>query len=161
MLMVSCSKLLKPIQGFFASLSKSISTDSKCLTIETLSGKKYSFSITDNPMISIRKGCLTVESSSDRSYMVENVKGYHFYENMSSIPELLSDAIRIISSNRHSDIQLTGVPPSSEIAISSMNGMMRDSIHSDNQGNAWICDRFSAGTYLITVGNKSFQLIKK
>ncbi len=160
MLMVSCSKLLKPIQGLLASMSRTISTESKYLTIETFSGKKFSFSITDNPMISIRKGCLTVESSDDRSYRVENVKGYQFCENKSSIPELLSDAIRIISSKSRS-IQLTGVPPSCEIAISSENGSLRDSIHSDNQGNAWICDRFSAGTYVITVDNKSFHLIKK
>lgn len=160
MLMVSCSKLLKPIQGLLASMSRTISTESKYLTIETISGKKFSFSITDNPMISIRKGCLTVESSDDRSYRVENVKGYQFCENKSSIPELLSDAIRIISSKSRS-IQLTGVPPSCEIAISSENGSLRDRIHSDNQGNAWICDKFSAGTYVITVDNKSFHLIKK
>lgn len=160
MLMVSCSKLLKPIQGLLASMSRTISTESKYLTIETFSGKKFSFSITDNPMISIRKGCLTVESSDDRSYRVADVKGYQFCENKASIPELLSDAIRIISSKSRS-IQLTGVPPSCEIAISSENGSLRDSIHSDNQGNAWICDRFSAGTYVITVDNKSFHLIKK
>ncbi|MBR5696168.1 MAG: hypothetical protein IKX43_08075 [Paludibacteraceae bacterium] len=158
--MVSYSKFLKPIQGLFASLSHSIATESKYLTIETSSGKKISFSIADNPMISIGRGSLTVESSSDRSYRVEDVKGYHFSENKPSLPEFLSDAIRVISSKSR-EIQLMGVPPSCEIAICSENGSIRDSIHSDQQGNAWICDRFSAGTYLITVGNKSFHLIKK
>ncbi len=158
--MVSCKKLFKPVIGLFASLSDSIASESKYLTIETNSGKKFSFSINDNPMISIRKGCLTVESSSDRSYMVENVKGYQFSENRSSFPELLSDAIRIISSRSH-NIELLGVPPFCEIAICSENGLIHDRIHSDEQGKAWICDKFSAGTYQIMIGNKSFQLIKK
>lgn len=159
--MVSCKKLFGPVLGLFAFISDTGEPESKkYLTIETKSGKKFSFAIPDNPMISFRDGSLILETSSSLAYSVDNVKGYQFSENRSSFPEMLSDVIRVFSS-RSNMIQLMGVPPFSDVAVCSENGAVRDYVHSDAEGRVCINDRYSTGTYWVTIGNKSFQLIKK
>lgn len=135
------------------------------MTIERKSGDKISFLLAENPEITFdENNHLVVNGNTETSFVLSNVKNYHFTENdetsTSNVGNATLNGLRIISLDNQT-IRIENAPAAAPIKIVGMNGITWVDTSADNAGGATISLPQQKGVYVLSVGNQSIRVIRK
>lgn len=139
----------------------SINAAATHLTVELKAGNKYSFLLADKPVITFSNGDLVVNGDAETSYSIDGVKNFHFTEGDASGVESLSVGdIRIVSLD-NATIQVQNLEKSSVVTLVNVSGVVLSSVKADAEGYATVSLPQAKGVYVLSVGAKSFKIIRK
>ena len=139
----------------------SINAAATHLTVELKAGNKYSFLLADKPVITFSNGDLVVNGDAETSYSIDGVKNFHFTEGDASGVESLSVGdIRIVSLD-NATIQVQNLEKSSVVTLVNVSGVVLSSVKADAEGSAIVSLPQAKGVYILSVGSKSFKIIRK
>lgn len=131
------------------------------LTVELKVGNKYSFLLADKPVITFAGGDLVVNGDAETSYSIDGVKNFHFTEgDASGVESLSAGDIRIISLD-DATIQVQNLDKSSVVTLVNVSGVVFSSVKADAEGSATVSLPQAKGVYILSVGTKSFKIIRK
>ncbi len=154
-------KVLFVLMGLSLSALSLFASPRKYLTVELLTGDKYSFLIADNPVLTFDTGELVVNGNPTTSYSISGVKDYHFsFSSADAVDQLGSKEIRIVGVDEQT-IKVLNVEPSSLVTLVSTAGQKIFSVNADASGVATVNLPTIKGVYVLSVSGKSFKIIRK
>lgn len=139
------------------------------LTVELKSGSKYSFLLANKPVVTFKTGDLVINNNSETSYAIEGVKNFHFTESDETTPVDESSSknessfqgdIRIISLD-DATIQIDHLAPLSDVKLVTVMGRLISSQSANSDGSAVVSLPQTQGIYILSLGTKSFKIIRK
>lgn len=133
------------------------------LVVEKTSGDKYSFDLSDEPIITFNNQIMQITSKSDsHSFEISDVKEYSFSDtNVTGINEVQPNELRIIN-DANGKIVIEGIQPNSKVRLFSIDGKEQMANISTSDDRVYInLDSLSKGIYIVSVNNKSFKIYKK
>lgn len=151
------TKILSTILLLFASFG---AFASDYMTVELKNGQKYSFLLSEKPVITYENANLVINSNATTSYALENIKNYHFTKIAASIIETSSLALRIISIDE-ATIEVQNANPLEVVTLTAMSGAKVLTSYVDTDGKVQVKLPNNRGVYVLSVGNKSFKVIRK
>lgn len=132
------------------------------LVLELKSGEKYLFLIKENPAMVFSERSVVIEGKSDCSYLVENVKGYHFISDEVTATESFTNSDIFITQTDDKTFLISNIDGSSVVYVVDLSGVVLSSVPADENGVASVTLPQSKGLYIIKVGNnKSFKVLRK
>lgn len=132
------------------------------LVLELKSGEKYLFLIKENSAMVFSERSVVIEGKSDCSYLVENVKGYHFISDEVTATESFTNSDIFITQTDDKTFLISNIEGSSVVYVVDLSGVVLSSVPTDENGVASITLPQSKGLYIIKVGNnKSFKVLRK
>lgn len=142
-----------------------VNANVKYMTIEQKNGEKLSFLLAKNPEITFTEDKhLVVNGDTETSFILSDVKNYHFTENDESSTSKLGNTtlngLRIISLDKQT-IRIENAPASAQIKIVGVNGISWTDTTADNAGTATINLPQQKGVYVLSVGNQSIKIVRK
>ena len=97
------------------------------MTVEHKSGKKCSFLLDDNPVVTYSDGNLVVNGSATTSYAISDVKDFHFtVGDESGVKNIESDLLRIINVDDKT-IRIENAPVNIEVMMMNINAALKSS----------------------------------
>lgn len=131
------------------------------MTVEHKSGKKCSFLLDDNPVVTYSDGNLVVNGSATTSYAISDVKDFHFtVGDESGVKNIESDLLRIINVDDKT-IRIENAPVNIEVMMMNINGILVCTTLTDSNGIAVLTLPEHKGLYVLSVGMQSIKLIRK
>lgn len=131
------------------------------VTVELKEGGKYSFLLAEKPVITFKGADLVVNDNAATSYALSDVKNYHFTESDETKVEAVANAeIRIVNLNEQT-IEVQNSEASVKVNLIAANSAVLSTTTTDANGKATINLPQTKGVYIVTVGNKSFKVIRK
>lgn len=132
------------------------------LVLELKSGEKYLFLIKENSAMVFSERSVVIEGKSDCSYLVENVKGYHFISDEVTATESFTNRDVFITQTDDKTFLISNIDRSSVVYVVDLSGVVLSSVQADENGVASVTLPQSKGLYIIKVGNnKSFKVLRK
>lgn len=131
------------------------------MTVELKAGDKYSFLLTDKPVVTFNSGDLVVNGDAETSYSIEGVKNFHFTEGDATGAETLSSGEMRIASLDGSTIQVQNIGNGSIATLVNVSGKIISSSKADSEGSATISLPQTKGVYILSADGKSFKIIRK
>lgn len=132
------------------------------LVLELKSGEKYLFLIKENSAMVFSERSVVIEGKSDCSYLVENVKGYHFISDEVTATESFTNSDIFITQTDDKTFLISNIDGSSVVYVVDLSGVVLSSVPADENGVASVTLPQSKGLYIIKVGNnKSFKVLRK
>ncbi|MBR2262139.1 MAG: DUF1442 domain-containing protein [Paludibacteraceae bacterium] len=132
------------------------------LVLELKSGEKYLFLIKENSAMVFSERSVVIEGKSDCSYLVENVKGYHFISDEVTATESFTNSDIFITQTDDKTFLISNIEGSSVVYVVDLSGVVLSSVPTDENGVASVTLPQSKGLYIIKVGNnKSFKVLRK
>ncbi|MBR0501779.1 MAG: hypothetical protein IJJ77_00885 [Paludibacteraceae bacterium] len=149
------------ILGLFACSFLFANAAAQYMTIEQKDGKKYSFLLHDNPVITYSGGNLVVNGSATTSYAISGVKNFHFTEgNETGVKNQLADVLRIVNLDGNT-LQIQNAQASEKVILFNVMGHVVFSATTDVDGSVIVNLPGQKGTYVLTVGLRSIKIIRK
>ncbi len=131
------------------------------LIVDLTSGSKYSFLLSEYPVITFSKGDLVINDNAETSYSIADVINYHFSDkDASAVEDKMSDNLRIVSLGDGA-FQVQNANPSESVKLINVAGTMIYSVKADENGSVDITLPKTKGVYVLVVGNKSLKVIRK
>ena len=131
------------------------------MTVELQGGEKYSFLLTDNPVVTYDGGSLVVNGSASTSYAIGGVKNYHFTEgDLTNANNLSADMLRIVSIDE-STIEVQNAASNATVTLVSASGTVQSTSTAAANGTARVSLPAPKGVYVLSVNNKSIKIIRK
>lgn len=153
-------KKLISLMGLLCSVL-SASATVQYMTVEQQSGEMYSFLLKDNPEITYENGNLVVNGSASTSYAISGVKNYHFTESdLTKVENLSVETLRIVSLD-DATIEVQNASANAKVVLINANGAMQSINTANADGTATVNLPNQKGVYVLSVGNKSFKIIRK
>lgn len=131
------------------------------LTVELKEGSKYSFLLSDKPVITFESAALVVNGNEETSYSIEGVKNFHFTEGDQSKAETLSAGDISVVCLDNSTIKILNLEKSSKVMVVNASGVVMSSVAADGEGEATVSLPQAKGVYVVSVAGKAFKVIKK
>ncbi len=131
------------------------------LTVELKKGSKYSFLLSDKPVITFESAVLVVNGNEETSYSIEGVKNFHFTEGDQSKAETLSAGDISVVCLDNSTIKILNLEKSSKVMVVNASGVVMSSVAADGEGEATVSLPQAKGVYVVSVAGKAFKVIKK
>lgn len=131
------------------------------MVIEQKSGRKYSFLLQDNPVITYEDGYLVVDSGMSTYYAIRDIKNYHFSaSDETSVEEISSNNIRITNLD-DATLSIENGEPGGNVTLSNVNGILYSTATIDGNKSAQISLPSAQGVYILSIGKQSFKIIRK
>lgn len=131
------------------------------LVLELKSGEKYLFLIKENSNMVFSERSVVIEGKSDCSYLVENVKGYHFISDEVTATESFTNSDIFITQTDDKTFLISNIEGSSVVYVVNLSGVVLSSVQADENGVANVTLPSSKGIYIIKTGDKSFKILRK
>ena len=153
-------KSLLVVWGLFVG-SMCANAAAQYMTVEQKNGEKFSFLLDDKPVITYSNGDLVVNGSTATSYAISGVKNYHFTENdQSGVVNLDADVLRIVSVDENT-VRVENASAGLQVVLYDAKGVQVLDAVADQAGVATVGLHDKKGVYVLSVGKKSFKLIRK
>ncbi|MBS7364372.1 MAG: T9SS type A sorting domain-containing protein [Paludibacteraceae bacterium] len=133
------------------------------MTIELKNGKKFSFLLKENPVITYQNDRLVINGDESTSYSIDGVKNYYFTEdNQSAVKNASADfqALRIVSLDENT-IKVENASVGVVAILFNINGSIVATSATNNEGEVEISLPNQKGVYLLNIGAQSLKLIRK
>lgn len=132
-----------------------------CLIVDLKNSEKFTFALSDKPVITFKAGEMVVNGSSSTSYAISEVKNYHFEEVLPTAAENISkDELRIFQVDENT-IQIYGANPGAQVVVVSIAGVVVSAQYADADGAATLQLPSQKGVFVVAVGDRSFKFIRK
>ncbi len=134
----------------------------KFMVVEQNSGEKYSFLLAEKPIVTYVDGELVVNGDASTSYSIASVKNFHFSEKLETtdLVSTLMEMLRIFS-KEEGILQIENAHATDVVTLVDMNGLVYASTVVSTEGTALIQLPNKKGVYVLSVGTKSFKIIRK
>lgn len=130
------------------------------LIVELKDSKKYDFLLDEKPVVTFQDGDLVVNGNSETSYAISNVKNCHFETDYTAVEAVKASDLRIVYVNENA-IQVQNAVANAQVSIISVSGVVFSKQKADAEGAATLQLPTEKGVYVVTVGDKSFKVIRK
>ncbi len=131
------------------------------MTVELKGAKKFSFKLSDNPVVTYENGDLVVNGNASTSYAISGVKNFHFTEgDETAVENTNADMLRIVSSDDNT-VSVENAPAGAKVLLVNAGGANVATTTADQSGTATITLPSAKGVYVLTVGKQSFKVIRK
>lgn len=130
------------------------------MTVEQKSGAKYSFLLSEKPVVTYTDGNLVVNGEASTSYAISGVKNYHFTESdLTGVETTDAEMLRIITDE--TTVLVENAPVGASVTLLNAVGSNLAATTADQGGTASIALPSTKGVYILTVGRHSFKIIRK
>ncbi|MCQ2262593.1 MAG: hypothetical protein MJZ42_05500 [Bacteroidales bacterium] len=131
------------------------------MTVELKGAKKFSFKLSDKPVVTYENGDLVVNGNASTSYAISGVKNFHFTEgDETAVENTNADMLRIVSSEDNT-ISVENAPTGAKVVLVNAGGATVATTTADQIGAATISLPSTKGVYVLMVGKQSIKLIRK
>ncbi len=131
------------------------------VTVEQKNGEKFSFLITDNPILSFKDGDLIVNGNTETSYAIAGVRNFHFSDyDQTGVVNQGSDVLLLVRVDNNA-ICVEHVKAGSPVILYNSAGVPVVNAVADRTGTANLAYPGQKGVYVLSVDGKSFKLIRK
>ncbi|MEE1084727.1 MAG: hypothetical protein UH850_13460 [Paludibacteraceae bacterium] len=135
--------------------------EKKYMTVEQKDGAMYSFSLDENPIVTLESGCLVVNGNTTTSYAISEIKNYHFTkENETGTNTPSTKMLQIVSLDEAS-LQVQNAQASEKVTLIDANGIVLFSDTTDSEGRVIVKIPQEKGVYVLTTGVNSIKIIRK
>ena len=152
-------KFLMVLSSLFGAFC--VNASPQYMTVELKNGEHISFLLVDKPTVTYEDGNVVVNGSASTSYAVEGIRNFHFTEaDVTGVANNSADALCIV---RIDDdiVALENAPAGAVVSLFNSNGALVSNAIVDRAGNSSVPFPSQKGVYVLTVGGKSFKLIRK
>lgn len=131
------------------------------MTVELKNAKKFSFKLSDNPVVTYQNGDLVVNGNASTSYAIGSVKNFHFTEgDQTPVENVDADMFRIVNMDDNT-ISVENAPAGAKVVLVNAGGATVITSTVDQSGTSIISLPQHKGVYVLIVGKQSFKLIRK
>ena len=131
------------------------------MTVELKGAKKFSFKLSDNPVVTYENGDLVVNGNASTSYAISGVKNFHFTEgDETAVENTIADMLRIVSSDDNT-VSVENAPAGAKVVLVNAGGANVAVTTADQSGTATFSLPTQKGVYVLTFGKQSIKLIKR
>lgn len=131
------------------------------MIVEQKNGEKISFLLADKPVLTYHGRNLVINSNSSTTYAIDDIKNYHFGDDVVSLDgTLFSNSLKIINIDRET-IEIQNTLPYSDVRLFSSNGVQVLSSKTSKDGHTIVKLPIQQGIYMLTIGSQSFKIIRK
>lgn len=141
-------------------VSMAIQASDMQLVVELNSNAKYKFLLANQPVVTFDKGNLVVNGEEATSYEITGVKNCHFESEITEAKSVAVNELQIIYVDENT-IRVQNAISNAPVSILSVSGVVFSNQNADDSGETVLNLPTQKGVYVITVGDKSFKVVRK
>lgn len=131
------------------------------LTVEKKTGEKYSFPMSEKPLITFNGGDIVFNGDASTTYSINEVERYYYTEaDHTDVEKIVSD-LQTIVCVADNEITISNSVANSKLVLMNAGGVVLNMTTTDAAGNASVLLPSQNGVYVLSVGKQSVKLIRK
>ena len=141
--------------------SLNVFAEDSFLVVEKTNGDLVCFLLADGPSIIYDKGMMIINGNSSTSYGLNDVKNFHFSESDVTAADNAKSGTFCVIAEGANAVRVQNATIGASVTLTNVNGTVLANGKVDNEGVATLVLPSAKGVYVLSVGNKSFKLIRK
>lgn len=141
--------------------SYGMSASVQYLTVEKKSGEKFSFPMSEEPLITFSGGDIVFNGDASTTYSISEVNRYYYTEGDHTNTENTVSDLQTIVCVADNEVLVKNATANSKLVLMNAGGVVLNMAITDDAGNASVLLPSPKGVYVLSVGKQSVKLIRK